>query len=94
MDCEFMLGYMYEHGQGVTQDTNIASMMISHAAIAGRDDARAYLDDKVPVKVKHTPMPVEETVLNTPDVVGKIRGADDGKTIFSQLWKRIKTNVH
>ena len=92
----FRLGY--KEGdvdcEGVTQDTNIASMMISHAAIAGSDDARAYLDDKVPVKVKHTPMPVEETVLNTPDVVGKIRGADDGKTIFSQLWKRIKTNVH
>lgn len=90
-DCEYMLGMMYVKGEGVQKNHNQGVLMLSHAAVSGNDNARAFLDRIAPAgrRSSKVDMPTIKKEPNTPDFIGGIKGASDDKGLFGFLRKKL-----
>ena len=90
-ECEFMLAMMYTKGEGVQKNRNYANALLFHAAESGNEDAKRYfaksMGDSHSQQFSQTSEP-EIEILNTPDVIAGLKGANSGRKLFFQFRKK------
>ena len=93
-DCQYMLGMMYIKGEGVQKNHKVGMMMVRNAAKGGNEDARKYLKRISPIDRQIIFIDDDSTDqvtddLNTPDLIGGMKGAERGKGLLAFLKRRL-----
>ena len=86
-----MLGLMYIKGEGVQKNHNFGMMMVRNAAREGNEEAKKYLrkvslTDRTMVEFDEIDTTADDP--DTPDIIGGVKGAENGKGLFSFLRRR------
>ena len=90
-DCQYMLGLLYIKGEGVQKNHSLGMMMVRNAAKDGNADAQNYLKRITSIErplgqADPDDMPFED--LNTPDLIGGVKGVEPSRSIFSIFKKK------
>ena len=95
-DCEYMLGMMYIKGEGVQKNHRMGMTMIRNAAKAGNEDAMRYLkritpNDKPVIAADDDTTDDDQVLdnLNTPDLIGGMKGAEHSKGLLAFFRRRL-----
>lgn len=90
-DCQYMLGIMYIRGEGVSKDHSYGITLINESAKNGNEYARRYLD-KIATTDKADGFHDTHDYfvdIDTPDLIGGIKGVSKRGKIFGFLYKKI-----
>ena len=95
IDCQYMLGMMYIKGEGVQKNHKVGMMMVRNAARDGSEDAMKYLkritpgDNPVALIDDGTDDDQVLDNLNTPDLIGGMKGAEHSKGLLAFFRRRL-----